>query len=63
MLLLPFIVSHLLYVPPSIGEPVVELSLVHPRIKGQLTLLYLGRVRIQRVLLYPLDQYCTSPLL
>ena len=61
MLLFPVLVADLLYVPPSVGEPVVELSLCHVCVEGQALLVGLGRLRIERMLLNPADKDSRVP--
>ena len=49
--------ADLLDVPPSISEPVVELTLRHVGIAGQVVLLGLRGVRVLVMRLQPLDKH------
>ena len=56
VLLLPVLVADLLYVPPSVREPVVELSLRHACVEGEALLFGLGRVRVEGMIFDPSDE-------
>ena len=49
--------SNFLNIPPSVGEPVVELTLCHVGIAGEVVLLGLGGVGVLVMCLQPLDQH------
>lgn len=56
MLSFPRLVPNLLDITPRIGEPIVELPLRHAGVVGKELLLAFVRVRVLRMLLYPLNQ-------